>query len=445
LFYVEGDTYCNLYLRNKTNYNGSSVPENREFQWSTHANHHDAKYQYNKYNAWCYGVVLESTVEPRLNNSEEFYTFSKAIGFSYDEIYNSGYLQENNVRKSLPKPYNFKDDPILNNIVAVSNPKLNGDFIDSWTQFLTNEFYELDKDKGTVFNIIRQEDNVIVLQELQSSMLLIDERALITPDGSGKAIQIKQGSGNSISGHKPISQYGTSYRRAIVKSQFGFIFFDERKSDFVKITESLFLKNNLIQAMKRMFEELIVVDVDGYYDEEFKESNIRFRTKQGLNFVISYNEILGCFNGRYEYDNDLYMPYQNRVFTPYAGSSKLARLNTGEVLNFFEQEKTMRIRVYSAPVFESVKINKSIAININTNFPIIKAIFETSLGHLRTVMGTHHWYKIDEGIHSIPAKNPTDYGDIRGQWSTIEIEVASKDKKQINIYSIINYFRKSYT
>jgi len=444
VFYVEGDTYCSLYIRNKSSYKDSLVPKEIGFQWSRDASAQDRKFQYNKYNAWCYAVVLESTVEPRLNNSEEFYRFSNAIDFNYDEKFNNAYFQENNLRKSIPKPYNFKDDPILNNIIAVSKTKLNGDSIDAWTQFPTNEFYELDKNKGTAFNVVKEQDEIFVVQEHQTSKIQIDERSFVTPDNDGEAIQIKQGSGTSISGHTIVSNYGTSFRRAIVKSDFGFVFYDERKFEMVKIIEPLFLKNNLSLLIRELFENNKVVDIQGYYDEQFKETNIRFRTIDDVNFVISFNEVLKVFNGKINYDNDLYFVFQEKVLAPYNDSKSIGELNTGDQLKYFEIQNNLKLKVISAPIFFETKINKGIAVYLNTNYPLLKTVFITSLNQIRTVLGTHHWYKIREGVHTLPAKNPEDYDDLRGEWCSIEIEVESIENKEVKVFSLINFFRKSY-
>jgi hypothetical protein len=449
IFYVEGDTYCSIYLKNKSSYKNTAKPELVGFHWlafgdSNTYNANNRIYQYTKYNAWCYAVVLESTVEPRLTNSEEFYLFSKAIDFDYEELYNSAYIQENTLRKSIPKPYNFKDDPILNNVVAVSRTKLNGESVDAWTQFPPNEFYELDKIAGTVFNIVKEKDGIYAIQENQTSKIQIDERAFVTPDNNGEAIQIKQGGGNSISGHTMVSNYGTSFRRAIIENDFGFIFYDEKKFELVKITEPLFLKSNLSLLIRSLFQNNNVIDVNGYYDEEYKETNIRFRSSNGTNFVVSFNELLKVFNGKYEYDNDIYFEFQQKVFAPYENSKKIGRLNTGNELNFFDVQKNIKIKVISAPIYYETKINKGIAVYLNTNYPLVKAVFETSLNQIRTILGSHHWYKIREGVHTLPAKNANDINDIRGEWCSIEIESESINNKQVKIFSLINFFRKSY-
>lgn len=446
IFYVEGDTYCSLYLRNKSSYNNSKTPELTRLFWRNFGGVDSdyRRYQYNKYNAWCYAVVLESTVEPRLTNSEEFYLFGKSINFNYEELYNTAYLQENNLRKSIPIPYNFKDNPMLENIIAVSNVKLSGDYVDAWTQFPVNEFYELDKNKGAVLNICKEKDKIYAVQKLQTSEIFIDEKNFITPDKGGAAIQVAQGDGTSISGHEVLNDYGTSFRRAITETPFGFMFFDELKNEILKITEPLLVVNSLALEVKSMFDNNDVVGVEGFYDDEFKETNLRFRTKDGINFVISYNELLKVFNGKFDFENDLYFMFQNKILAPYGDSQNIGELNHGQQLNFFGVQKNLKLKVVSAPRFFDIKINKGISVYVNTNYPLLKTTFITSLGHTRVIPKTHHWYKIREGLHTLPAKNPSDYDDIRGTWCSIEIESEIVANKEVKFFSLLNFFRKSY-
>ena len=283
-----------------------------------------------------------------------------------------------------------------------------------------------------------------VIQERQTSRIMIDERNFITPDKDGTAIQVAQGGGNSISGHEVLSDYGTSFRRAVIKNPFGFVFFDENKNEIVKIINPLLLQNNLGLEVKSIFDNDKVLSAEGYYDEEFKETNIRFRTESNTNFVISYNELLKVFNGKIKYDNDLYFVFQNKVVTPYSNSKKIGLLNAGVQLNFFDVQQTLKLKVISAPDYLETKINKGIAVYLNTNYPLLKAIFTTSLGHVKTILGTHHWYKIREGVHTVPAKNASDTEDIRGEWCSIELEAESLQDKEVKIFSIINFYRKSY-
>lgn len=440
VFYAEGDVYCTLFVRNKNGYRGSAIPEFREF------NYRSGFGEYTKYGAWCYAVVLETMVEPRLNYTEEFYRLENNWNFNTEEKQNPAYFQINNLRKSLPKPLGFKDDPNQANTIAVSNVKLNGDYYDAYTQFPTNEFYELEKEKGSALNIAIQNDQVYVIQELGTSQVYIDEKTFITPDQGGEAIQVKQGDGQSISGHKYISRFGTSVRRAIIESpEFGFTFFDERKKEFVRINKALLLENDLALHFEKIFSYDDIVDTEGFFDFKFKESNIRIRTKSGNNFILSYNEVFQCFNGIYRMDNDIYPVFKERVLAPYANSAKLAQLFSGNTLQFFEQpKKDMVLSVITAMEPTATKIEKGIAVNINLNYPINKITFETSLGQANEILGTHMWYKIREGVHTVPANNKMDTFQLRGEWLKVTLNVKSLDNRKIDIFSIINYLRNSY-
>lgn len=441
VFNAQGDTYCNLFIRNKNSYIDVPVPASVRFAYNDNNND-----QYNRYGAWCYAVVLESTVEPRLNYSEEFYRQENDILFKMGEDLNPAYMNINNFKKSIPKPYKFKDDPNQSNTIAVSDPKVAGDYYDAFTKFRTNEFYELDKDKGAALNIAKEKDTIFVIQELQTCQIQIDEKNFITPDEGGKAIQIAQGDGSSISGHEVVSDYGTSIRRAVVNTvDFGFTFFDERKKEVVKIIKPLFIENMISLLMNDFYTANEVVDSEGYYDPKFKETNIRLRTKTGQNFIISYNEVMKCFNGKYMIDNDMYPVFQEKAITPYADSAKLGELNSGNILEFFELPKqNMFIGIITNADPIKTKIEKGIAVSVNINYPIKKTTFETSLGNIREILGTHTYYKIREGVHTLPALNEMDTADIRGEWIKVLLEIESIDNKKINVFSIVNYLRNSY-
>lgn len=438
IFQCGGDTYTTLYLRNKLSYTG-----HKEFTGS------------NPIGAGCFGVILESTINPFLNNSEEFYKHKTNISFTFQEKFNDAYKQANDLKVSIPVPYNYKDDPNLNNIIAVSKTKMKGDYIDAWTIFPTNEFYELDKEKGTIFNLAKEKDEIFAIQEQQTSIIYIDERAAVISE-AGDRINLAQGSGTSISGHKVVSSYGTSFRRAVVESEWGFVFFDEKQCEFVKIIEPLLVINNLYLKYKNFFKQNKIKDIELYFDPEFKETNIRFRTESSViipdqltNFVLSYNEILKVFNGRYSYDNDVYMPFQQKILVPYKtnpllGTHKIGELNSGNELEFFEEPKKVNFRVISGPNYPYAKIIKGVALVTNMDYPVDSFKFESSFGETKSVLSSHHWYKIREGLHTVPAQNPDETEAMRGEWFKISVEASSVGNKKIMFFSLINYLRNSY-
>ena len=317
IFNCEGDFYTSLFLRTKNDFS-----EMRELVKKTMHQRHQtiAKLSiedYNRGNGWAYAVVLETEVESRLTDQDRFFKSEGAVDFESDvvETINSAYFKKDNLRIYSPVPYNFKDDPLMINMLSASKTKLNGDYIDAWTTFMLNEFYELEKSKGIITNVTNWEDQILAIQERETSQVNIDTTDFVTTQ-NGENVAIKKGDGRTFTSHKKLSDFGTSIRRALAEGEFGISFVDEYNKAFVKFGESLSLPLEIQMKLRELFEYNKIIDTEGYYDVKYKETNIRIRTEQGISYMLSYNELLQRFNGWIAYDNDIYMMYDKRVFAP---------------------------------------------------------------------------------------------------------------------------------
>ena len=463
VFKVYGDTYCSLYIRNKNNYNTGDVRDGYKINNSGGCENKHEEHGTNRNGAWCYAVVLESSIETKWTDKDTFYKLGHSFDFQrvWQEYINEAYYQENTLRTYLPKPFKFKDDPNMGHIIAVSETKMMGDFIDKWTQFKVNNFYELEKDKGVGYNLAKSLGNIFAIQERQTSLLQIDENVMI-PSSNGE-ISMQQGNGEGVTNHQIQSDYGTSIRRAVVEvisnSQNigGFTFFDEKRFEWVKSNVPILIERDLHLKMRELFEDNKIIDTEGYFDDEYKETNIRIRTKNGASYMLSFNEKIGVFNGWIEYDNDIYMVWNENIYAPISkevinpltgllrpDSSIVHQLNKGIFLNFFEEEHKLKILVTCNKNPEMVKIFKHWAGIINTDYHIENMVVRTSSGQVRLLNGLHYRYQIKEGRHSLPLKNRNDWDDLRGEWATLEIEIKSKNNKKVDLFSFINFVRHSY-
>ena len=317
IFNCEGDFYTSLFLRTKNDFS-----EMRDLLKTTMHQRHQlvAKMSiedYNRGNAWSYAVILETEVESRLTDQYRFFKSEGSLDFESDiqETINSAYFKKDNLRIYSPVPYNFKDDPLMVNMLSASKTKLNGDYIDAWTTFMLNEFYELEKSKGIITNVTNWEDQILAIQERETSQVNIDTTDFVTTQ-NGENVAIKKGDGRTFTSHKKLSDFGTSIRRALAQGEFGICFVDEYNKAFVKFGESLSLPLEIQMKLRELFEYNKIIDTEGYYDVKYKETNIRIRTEQGITYMLSYNELLQRFNGWIAYDNDIYMMYDKRVFAP---------------------------------------------------------------------------------------------------------------------------------
>lgn len=319
VFNVQGDFYLTLFCRTKNDFSNplDFYTDHKKMHQDNNKNDNNSINDYNRGGAWGYGVILETEVESRLQHDYKFYRASGTIDFSIEinEILNSAYHKKNNLRRYAAIPYNFKDDPLMTNILSASETKLRGDYYDAWTRFLLNEFYELDKNKGIITNLASWKDEVFAIQETETNAVQIDTTDFITTD-DGQNVAVNKGDGLTFKSHKKVSDFGTSIRRALAEGEFGFSFFDETNRAFVKFGQSLSLAREIEQKLHELFRYDKIIDTEGYYDVVYKETNIRIRTESGKAYMLSYNELLKVFNGWIAYNNDIYMMFAKRVFAP---------------------------------------------------------------------------------------------------------------------------------
>ena len=457
-FDVGADTYITLNIRTKNDF-GDDILEERTMNNSGSARDKGDIKAWMRNGAWAYCAVLETQVEPKFTHQTEFYRESNTHNFDatrYDEI-NGCYFNENTLKLYVPQPFKFKDDPNRGHVIAVSDVKLAGDYFDAWTVFKVNNYYPLlEKNKGDISNFVRQDDIVFAIQEGQTSRVYIGEDRIIT-DKEGNAVTIQQGSGNVVDGHKVISDYGTGIRRAALELEgdYGFCFFDEKNVEFVKINKPLLTQNLLHTEYFNLFKTNPIIDTEPFFDFENKETNIRLRTKNGTSYTISYNEVMKVFNGLIEYDDDLYIMFDKKTYYPIntgSLSEDLHQLNEGEILNISGELRKMTLGFHINAKMDKVFQYKAWTAISGIDFPFESITFKSSLGQERVVLGTHNWYKIREGNHTVPAMNetndPLECYDIRGNWVYVEMVVSiPKDKldiEKVNILAVINSLRFSH-
>ena len=125
----------------------------------------------------------------------------------------------------------------------------------------------------------------------------------------------------------------------------------------------------------------------------------------------------------------------------YCGS--LHELNKGKYLNLFTKQHTMKLGFVCNKNPETVKIFRHIQMVLSTDYSIKKATVKTSLDQERYIPGDHVVYKIREGQHSVPLKNPRDWDDLRGNWAYLEVEIESINNQKVDLFSILTYLRQS--
>lgn len=106
--------------------------------------------------------------------------------------YNNVYSQTGEYKRSFVKPFDFRDNTKNATKVIASEEKINGESIDQWTNFLVNNFIEVDTAYGSITELKTVDNNLFFWQERAFGALAVNDRSLIT-DASGAQLSLGTG------------------------------------------------------------------------------------------------------------------------------------------------------------------------------------------------------------------------------------------------------------
>ena len=145
------------------------------------------------------------------------------------------------------------------------------------------------------------------------------------------------------------------------------------------------------------------------------------------------------------------MPFNEGVYSPINTgvlSEDLHQMNRGDILDFFNVQHSMKLGFYIHADMDKVIQYKQVGVITNIDYPITSFDCHSNLGYDRVILGTHNWYKIREGTHTVPMVNesndPDEYADVRGNWVYIEITAESLNKNKVDILAVLNDLRYSH-
>jgi hypothetical protein len=168
-----------------------------------------------------------------------------------------------------------------------------------------------------------------------------------------------------------------------------------------------------------------------------------FYVPLGASYVLYVKDAYGCE------DSLSFTVDETVISTPLIGESRycpdLHELNVGKFLNLFGKQHTMKLGFVCNASPQYTKIFKHIQMILSTDYAIKNVQVKTSLKQERFVPGSHMTYRIREGMHSVPLKNPQDVADLRGSWAYIELEIESINNTKVDLFSVIMHLRKSTT
>jgi hypothetical protein len=166
------------------------------------------------------GLTLELLRQEDSNSNSSGTKAESTIMYTYNKVYST----ENKNVTYFVKPVNSTENSNVNDVRAyLSNVKINGESIDSWTKFGSNNYYDVD-DYGPINEILNWRDTVFFFQDKAHGTYAIN-RAAITTTNDGVPTQL--GTGKGFGKHQYLSkEHGTIHQWGIKATNKGIYMFD---------------------------------------------------------------------------------------------------------------------------------------------------------------------------------------------------------------------------
>ena len=232
---------------------------------------------------------------------------------AYFNAYNSVYSIETN---SSGIGFFVKPDTIASGAGTITNDirsylsdvKINGEFLDSWTIFRSNNFYDVESDHGPINKIVNWKDEVYFFQDNGVGAYSINPRAVTTTtDG----IPTELGSGAGFAHHQYIStENGSIHQWGVKTTDTGIYYYDATHSKIFKIGEG----NSPLSEIKGMHSFLNVMNGDILLRKENGGDNPILGKGITMARDMINDEVLFSFHGRFTL-----RLIDDRVFTYYPG------------------------------------------------------------------------------------------------------------------------------
>jgi len=246
--------------------------------------------------------------------------------FLYDEHeYEEIYHQNNNVQLSFPTPLiNLFTDTNTNRIYK-SEPKIDGELIDSWKQFKPTSHIDVEGIYGPITSIHVNSDRLYFYQNNAFGIATTNERESVQT-GSGVM---------AIANSKPLSRYdyisvetGCFHTFGVVNTQAGLFHFDINKKKLFQFSNGLnpisdleglsgYFKTTLLNGDINLLDttlDTLPIGIHGVYDSTNNRIYYTFLNNNG-NYTLNYNLLSKCFESFHSFTPGLYIKTSNRLLS----------------------------------------------------------------------------------------------------------------------------------
>lgn len=275
--------------------------------------------------------------------------------------YNKSYNQENNILE-LFNAKNFQSNLVdeLPFTIIASQPKQNGEIIDSWGEFLEANQIDVDGNYGPINSIHNFKDKLLFYQNSGFGIVAINERVTV-PDENGTSIIL--GDGQVLGDYAYISKHtGCFHRKGVVLSENNAYHFDVRQMKLWRYTLDSKVPLSDVKGLSAYIENkyritplentdnptgLLPFTLHGAYEHRYNRVLFTILSAEDviteendrpllIRDTFSYNELTDCFESFYSFIPSLYLSTGRKLLSvSTADRNMIYQHDKGEYGNFY--------------------------------------------------------------------------------------------------------------
>lgn len=290
-------------------------------------------------------IMLETTINLKLRNDISINAWDNRYQPKESEYhnYNKVYSQESTLIQSTGAGFKFRSVNEFDTKIIASSPKIAGEFIDNWTNFLDNETRTLDGSYGPINGVGKVGDEIFTFQDTAIAKISIEPRVQ-TNTSDGLSLQL--GTGSVLNYHTYLStESGSKNKWSIAPTASGIYYYDALNRSigkvgdgFANLTESSgfhsFMTNNTNLDELSEDNPLIGKGVSVGYNSIDNEVSMTFLQSNNP-FTIAYNENMKVFTSFYDYLPSMYIGKGQRFITINSSLNSGWQHFTGTRNNFY--------------------------------------------------------------------------------------------------------------
>ena len=416
-------------------------------------------------------IPVETSVDLKNRNDLSISGWENKWQPRYEEFqdYNRVYSQEPTLLQTTDEGFKFKPASTFDTKIITTKPKLAGEFIESWSDYLENETMELDGKYGSINATVNWRDEIFVFQDSGVALIRINPRVQ-TQGVDG--ISLELGVGGILHDYKYITtDYGCVNKNSIVQTEKGIYWYDLLHNSIMFFNGQLANLSDQ-QGFHNFFQNEInytnilqdnpvnklgvsvghnIVNGDVYFtflQDEFTSSVNSKIVKVSNNYTICFNEKSGSFSSFYNYTPAWYINKGNKMITSNPTSGQLWEHFKGLPGNFYGVQYNPEIVFNVSPSgsndysYDNLEYEMEMK-DVNGN--------DLRDNTLTSVQLYNEYQDSKEKILTIRQNIrrrgrkwsitlPRDYNDrarIRSPWSFLKLKLDNDDGKRMTLHNLI--------